>query len=302
VWLLDAALRYQPFMFTRAFATDILAPTAQGNPQVIAGPISLAAGVIADHVVLSNAAFATVQLLLGLGLLWRRSVKLALTVSIPWSLAVWWLGEGLGGVLSGSANPLTGAPGAVILYALAAILLWPTPNPPREQPTTSSVATRSPLGGITARLLWVLLWGSLAYFALQPGNRAATAPHQVISGLVDGEPGWLASLDHLIAHLLAGRGLVFSVVFAVLLVIIALGIWAPPVLTRGVLVLAILVATAIWVIGQNLGGVFTGQGTDPNSGLLLILLATAYWPESSRARMSHRRPQPVATPAESITG
>ncbi|MGH3492765.1 MAG: hypothetical protein ACRDQ1_05960 [Sciscionella sp.] len=37
----------------------ILAPTAQGNPQVIAGPISWAAEVIADRVVLSSATFAT---------------------------------------------------------------------------------------------------------------------------------------------------------------------------------------------------------------------------------------------------
>jgi hypothetical protein len=29
LWLLDAALQYQPYMFSRAFATQTLAPTAQ---------------------------------------------------------------------------------------------------------------------------------------------------------------------------------------------------------------------------------------------------------------------------------
>ena len=39
---------------------------------------------------------------------------------------------------------------------------------------------------------------------------------------------------------------------------------------------------AIWVLGENFGGLLTGQATDPNSGLLLILLAAACWPLSRR--------------------
>ena len=52
-------------------------------------------------------------------------MRLALAASIAWSIGVWWFGEGFGGVLSGAASPLNGAPGAVILYALLAVLLWP---------------------------------------------------------------------------------------------------------------------------------------------------------------------------------
>jgi hypothetical protein len=40
---------------------------------------------------------------------------------------------------------------------------------------------------------------------------------------------------------------------------------------------------AIWVLGENFGGVLTGQGTDPSTGLVLVLLAAAFWPR-------HRRP------------
>jgi hypothetical protein len=38
---------------------------------------------------------------------------------------VWWLGEGLGGIFTGLASPLTGGPGAAVLYALLAVLIWP---------------------------------------------------------------------------------------------------------------------------------------------------------------------------------
>ena len=72
-----------------------------------------------------NTIFAAIQLLIGLGIAWRPTVRLALAASIPWALGVWWFGEGLGGVLSGAADPVSGAPGAVIIYALLAVLLWP---------------------------------------------------------------------------------------------------------------------------------------------------------------------------------
>jgi hypothetical protein len=69
------------------------------------------------------------QLALGAGLLFRRTARAALAGTIAWGLAVWWLGEGLGGILgSATSSPLTGAPGAAVLYALLVLLalaFWP---------------------------------------------------------------------------------------------------------------------------------------------------------------------------------
>ena len=132
VWLLDALLQYQPVMFTRAFG-QMLAATAAGNPGVIARPITWDATLIEQHAVALNVVFATVQLLLGLGIALRPLTRFALAASVAWSLAVWWLGEGLGGVLNGTANPVSGAPGAVILYALLAVLLWPADRAGRRR-------------------------------------------------------------------------------------------------------------------------------------------------------------------------
>ena len=42
LWLLDAILQYQSFMFTRAFG-QMLAASAAGNPAVVARPITWAA-------------------------------------------------------------------------------------------------------------------------------------------------------------------------------------------------------------------------------------------------------------------
>ena len=63
--------------------------------------------------------------------------------------------------------------------------------------------------------------------------------------------------------------------------------------TRTALALALIVALVIWVAGEDFGGIFTGQGTDPNTGPLLILLAAAFWP------LGKNRTGPAVMPPQS---
>jgi hypothetical protein len=275
LWLLDAVLQYQSAMFSRAFP-QMLADAARGNPAVIADPIRWAARLIDHHLVAMNAIFATIQLLIALGIALRPTVRLALGASIVWALAVWWLGEGLGMVLTGTASPVNGAPGAVILYALLAVLLWPAA---RDRP--SPFAAGRAVGTWAARLLWVILWGSLGYLALQPAVRAPQALSTTVSAMASGQPGWLAATDSGLGRLLSNEGLTASIILATVLLVIALGIYLPLPAVRAVLILAVAAAAVIW-LAQGLGGLFSGSGTDPESGPLLILLAAAYWPARQR--------------------
>lgn len=272
VWLLDAVLQYQPFMYTKAFG-QMLAGTASGNPSVIAHPITWDATLVDNHLVAVNTIFATIQLLIGLGIAFRPTVRLALAASIAWSIGVWWFGEGLGGVLSGAASPLNGAPGAVIIYALLAVLLWPAD---RGIPAPFTAARA--VGAQVARGLWLVLWLSLAYFALTPANRAPQAINGMISGMESGNPGWLAALDRGAASLVSGEGMAASVVLASALVLIAVGVYLPSPAAKATLLLAIVVALVIWVFGEAFGMIMAGGATDPNSGLPLVLLALSYWP------------------------
>ena len=266
-WLLDAALQYQPFMFTRAFGQS-LAMSAQGNPRLISDPITWSAGIVEQHPVVTNAAFATIQLIIALGIAWRPAVKFALAASVAWSVAVWWLGEGLGGVLTASASPWDGAPGAVIIYALLAVLLWPG-----DRGAPAPFVAGRPFGCLPARLLWLTLWGSMAFLTLQ----SASMP----------SPGQQAS---------AFLALVFDLV--------AVGIFLPVPYARVAVIMAAIAATAIWVIGQDFGALFTGSATDPNTGPLLVLLAAAYWPARAGSRSGNRngadRPALLAHPAAQL--
>ena len=290
IWLLDGVLQYQSFMFTKAFG-QMLAGTAAGNPSVIASPINWDARLVEHNAVLLNTIFATIQLLLALGIAWRPTVRVALAASIAWSLGVWWFGEGLGMVLTSGASPVNGAPGAVIIYALLAVLLWPSDH---HAATAPFVAARA-AGAATARVLWLVLWGSLAYFALLPGNRTGQGLSGMVGGMADGEPGWLAGLENHAASALAHQGLTASIVLAIALVVIAVGVYLPFTAFRATLVLAVVVAALIWIFGEAFGAIMAGGATDPNSGPLLILLALSYWP----LRRLPSRPVTRTAPAES---
>jgi hypothetical protein len=288
VWLLDAALQYQPFMFSRAFVTQVLESAADGNPAVVLTPAMWAVRLIAHDVAVWNAVFATIQLAIAVGLLLRPTVRAALAGSIAWSLVVWWLSEGMGDLLTGTASPVTGAPGAVILYALIAVLVWPRGS---GESGSGSIAAASQLGARWSRAAWLVLWGSFAYLILQPAVRAPRVLHDTIAGNAAGEPDWVAALDRSTAAAIGSHGLTVSIVLAAVFAIVAAGIFFPPIV-RPALVLAAVAGLVIWVVGENFGGILTGQGTDPNSGPLLILLAAAYWPLRPKAATSRRSDQP----------
>jgi hypothetical protein len=153
----DAALRYQPFMFGRGFVTQIIEPAAAGNP-LGHEPSHLGQPGDAPPNGSLNAVFGSVQLLIAALLLFRRTVKPALALLIIWAVSVRWFGESLGGNLKGS-TPLAGVLGAVLLYALLAVLLWPTARVPSGRLT--SAATASPVGATAAEFAWLVLWRTL---------------------------------------------------------------------------------------------------------------------------------------------
>ncbi len=299
VWLLDAALQYQPYMFSRAFPATIISASAAGSPGLVRRPVVLAGHLMQHDIVAANATFATIQLALAAGLLWRQAVRAALAGTVGWSLSVWWLGESLGGVFTGAASPLTGAPGAALLYALLAVLAWPartSGSPP------ASVADGSPLGARWSRLAWLILWVGSSYLVLQAPDRTPGALRASIAGLAAGEPGWIAAMDRAAAAA-AGPATLLPVLLAAAFYVIGVAIFLPAAV-RPALALAMVIAAAIWVIGENFGGILTGQATDPNTGPLLALVALAYWPRAGSRREASPDPagRPVIRPAAEPAG
>jgi hypothetical protein len=274
VWLIDGMLQLQQFMFTpgaKGFS-GMLASVANGNPKPVASSITWSASVVDHHTVAANTAFAAIQILIGLGIAWRRTVKPALALSVVWALSVWWFGEGLGGVLHGTGTPLAGGPGAVLFYALLAVVLWPT------SAGDSPFAAAGVIGARAARGVWAVIWAFLALLCLLGSGRAPSGVHDVIGTENSGQPGWLSAIDRHVASAVSGDGLAVAVVFAALFLVIGASVYFPSWAARATLAVAIAVAVAIWVVTENFGMILAGGATDPNSGPLLVLLALSFWP------------------------
>ena len=175
IWLLDAALQFQPYMFTKAFPKQVIAPTGLGSPVWIQGPVTWSAHLMEQHIVLTNALFATVQLVIAVGMFSRRTVRAALVASVVWAVLVWWLGEGLGGLFAGPVMPIMGLPGAVIIYAVIAVLVWPRDGREDEKMPARSVAAASPLGKWGSRAVSVALWGLFVAESLRPAEPQAVS-------------------------------------------------------------------------------------------------------------------------------
>jgi hypothetical protein len=290
IWLADGALQLQPFMFGRGFVTHVIAPNAVGQPGFVAGPVRFAAHLIEPRVALFNAFAAMIQLLIGLGLIYRRTVKVALLTSFAWALGVWWIGEGLGGLFTGEASPLTGAPGPALLYVLIGLVVWP-----QADPKTGRAATRDVLRDRVVRGVWAALWLGFAALWLLPDNRASNATHDAIATAPSGA-NWLSTIHTSAATAATGHGLLIAIVAASLSAAIALGVlfdrWTKPMLA-----LSVAIALSYFVVGQGMGGILTGSGTDPGSGPLLILLAVSLFlferPNRPRAVDAHCRPAPM---------
>jgi hypothetical protein len=263
IWLLDGGLQFQSYFYSHGF-TGGLGEMAAGQPGWLSDSITWAANLAGQDLGVWNTLFAFAQVFIGLGLLWRPTVKPALAASFLWVLTVWWFGEAFGMLFANMAEPLTGAPGAVLLYALVGALVWPSDR------------VAGLLDARGARTMWAALWLVMAWLWLGP---ASSGSHSVSSVLEAGGSGIgpLTSVQHWVAGGAAGNGLVIAVVFAALSVAIALGV-ATDRRARPLLWLSIVMNLAFWVIGQGVGEIFAGGATDPNAGPLFSLLALAMLP------------------------
>ncbi len=273
VWLLDAVLQLQPFMFTRGSNgfSGMLNNLAAGNPGWVAHSITWNASNVYHNPVVSNSVFALVQFLIGFGIVWKRTLKPALALSIVWALGVRWFGEGVGNILHGGATPFGGGPGAVLFYALLAVLLWPSAG--SDLPF---VAARS-VGVTAAKAIWAVVWGLLALLAVVGSGRSPQALHDLVAAYT-GQPGWLAHIDRDTASMFLHHGTTAAILLAVVCAVVAGGVFLPPQFTKVTLVLGIVTFVFIWVATENFGGILAGGATDPNSGPPVIILALTYWP------------------------
>ena len=264
LWILSGLLQAQPGMFAMDMLSTTMQPSATTQPGWLAALIRWSIGAVTPRLVAFN--WCVIVLEIGLGLLlagvWSRGVRPALWLSMVWALAVWVFGEGMGQLLTGSATLLAGAPGAMLLYgAGAALLLLPAK---RWSP-------RSGLPSLpTLVVLGTLVLGALLQFAPVFWTALGLA-NPFGEGLMMPQPVLLRSAVNV------GVSLAFAapVAFNLALVLTMLGLayllffWPR---NRQVVWAVIIFLAVTWVVGQDMGMLFDGMATDPNSAPILTLL------------------------------
>ena len=286
LWLFDALLQAQPAMFTAAFVSGVLAPAASGQPPWIAVLLQLADGLWSRFLVPANIVAIVAQTAIAVLLLVapeRKWGRLGLLLSIAWGIGVWLFGEGLGGLFTGFATFITGAPGSVVLYVLGAIFLlipgwlWEGGDVLRwlEEVLGFLWIGSAVLQALPSAGFWTAdgLGGIFASAASSPDPAFLSAP--------------IASFAASVAAAPVAWNLRFVAVMALLGIALVQG-WAPLV-TYG---LAIAWSFFSWWFGQAFGMLGTGLSTDPNSGIVWMLLFACLLVGQLPSPLESRQPLP----------
>jgi hypothetical protein len=282
LWILDGLLKFQPNLLKPSFVSDVISPMATGQPRLIGSTIGHMANFLSHEATMWVAVFGLVEIAIGVGLLFRRSVKPALVASFIWGAGIYLFGEGFGMVFTGQTSPLQGAPGAVCFYVLLGLLVWPKPEDSTDvrMGSQSSAAGRGIFGGTGSLLVWAGIWIFQAIIWLFPFNRTTNAVTNQMADTANGEPGWYAHFLNSFGHAFVGAGVWVAVILAALSMVIGLG----PLISKRpgpYIGLGIALALLYWVTGEGVGELLTFSGTDPNNGPLLALIGLSVLPTVS---------------------
>ncbi len=165
-----------------------------------------------SHQAIFNTGAALIQVAIGFGILYKRTTKPAILVSFACALCVWRFGEAFGMLFMNMAMPLTGAPGAVLLYALIGAIVWPNDRP------------CGLLGVRGARTAWAALWLLMAWLWLLAPSSSANAIHNAINAAPSGMSWLSSSVQNGFASITKGNGLVFAIVLSALSTAIAIAV------------------------------------------------------------------------------
>ena len=268
LWVLDGLLQMQSSM-PLGLPSGVIQPSAASSPAWVQHLVNSGATIWSNHPV--QAATATVWIQLGLGV-WLmvaprgRWSRLGGAATVAWGLLVWVFGESFGGIFGPGLTWLFGAPGAVLFYCAAGVLI--------ALPERAFSTAR--LGRIVISLSGVFLIG-MAVLQAWPGRGYWQGRGGTLTGMVrimaqTSQPSFLSSWLSSFASFVSAHGWAVNL-FAVVSLAAVGGLFLSGrrrLVLGGLIGLSVL-CLADWVLVEDLG-LLGGLGTDPNSMLPMALL------------------------------
>jgi cytochrome oxidase Cu insertion factor (SCO1/SenC/PrrC family) len=278
IWIFDGLLQAQPAM-ALGLPSQVIQPAAATSPGWVQHIVNWAATSWSYHPIEAGASAVWIQIGIGVLLIaaprgpWSRLAGLA---SVGWALVVWVFGEAFGGIFAPGLTWLFGAPGAVVYY-LAAGLLIAAPERSWRTPRLGRTAL-SILGAFFLGMAVLQAWPGRGFWqgALRGGSGTLTGMIRSMS--TTPQPAVLAGWVGSFASFTAAHGLAVNLFAVIALTAIGAGLLTggggSPVLLRLTIIAMVLLCLADWVLVEDLG-FFGGLGTDPNSMIPQILLGVA---------------------------
>jgi cytochrome oxidase Cu insertion factor (SCO1/SenC/PrrC family) len=296
IWLLDGILQAQPQM-AGGLADQVIKPTAATSPGWVQSLVNYGVNLWDYHPIAAAASSVWIQVGIGAWLIFARrgwSVRVAALASVAWGLIVWAFGEAFGGIFAPGLTVLFGAPGAVLIYVVAGLLVA-LPERAWEDDSIRRLG-RVVLAGTGVFFLGMALlqaWPGRGFWQGslhgQPGSLAGMV--QSMAGT--SQPHFLEVLVSGFGNFIASNGFAVNLVAVILLAALGAGLTVSAVRADSRLALITVIGGAVfcladWLLIEDLG-FFGGLGTDPNSMIPFILLFTAGYLALA--------PQPASAPA-----
>jgi cytochrome oxidase Cu insertion factor (SCO1/SenC/PrrC family) len=292
LWVFDGILQAQPQM-AGGLPQEVIKPAAATSPAWVQHLVNWGGSIWTYHPIQAGAATVWIQVGIGMWLIFAPrgwASRLAGLASVAWGLVVWAFGEAFGGIFAPGLTVLFGAPGAVLIYAVAGALIA-LPERAWESPRTG----RLTLGGTGVFLLGMALlqaWPGRGFWQGTAHGQASGLADMVQSMAATSQPRVLASLVSAFGNFTAAHGFAVNLVAVIALAAIGAAFCVSALrgdarLARIAVLVAAVFCLADWVLIEDLG-FFGGVGTDPNSMIPLILLFTAGYLAMSPAPQPER--------------
>ena len=275
LWILDGFLQAQPKMAV-GLPSQVIEPTAASSPHWVQEVVNWAGTAWSYHPMQAGASAVWIQVGIGIWMIAAARgplSRLAGLVSIGWGLVVWAFGESFGGIFAPGLTWLFGAPGAVLMYAVAGTLIA---LPERTwQIRRLGRLTVAGTGLFLAGMAVLQAWPGRGFWQGTSGGQAGTLTGMVQTMAGTPQPRFLSAWVTGFGAFTAAHGFAVNLfAVAALAVTGVVFLTARPRLIRPVLIGFTVLCLADWVLVEDFG-LFGGLGTDPNSMIPMALLAIA---------------------------
>jgi hypothetical protein len=281
LWIFDGLLQAQPAM-AAGLPSQVIAPTAVSSPRWVQHVVDWGAMTWSYHPIQAGTAAVWIQVGIGIWLMaasggpWSRLAGLA---GAGWGLVVWVFGESFGGIFAPGLTWLFGAPGAVLFYCVAGVLVvlperrWRGPRLGR--------AVLAVMGVFFIGMAMLQAWPGRGFWQGTEHGHPGTLAGITASMAQAPQPGFLAAWVRAFTSFDQANG--FAVNLFAVIVPAAAGLvllaarplhGSRPVVLRVTVMFLAAACLADWVLIEDLG-FFGGLGTDPNSMIPLLLLVVA---------------------------